>query len=94
MFERHGTDKTEFLWQSSDGSEVTAQVLPLGYAIGKTPADENGLRKRLDSYFDVLEKASVTKEILLPNGHDQMRLQQNIFEVMENFAKFILNEAL
>lgn len=33
--ERHGTDKTEFLWQSSDGSEVTAQVLPLGYAIGK-----------------------------------------------------------
>ncbi|MCZ5936339.1 hypothetical protein O5264_29425, partial [Escherichia coli] len=62
--------KTEFLWQSSDGSEVTAQVLPLGYAIGKyLPADENGLRKRLDSYFDVLEKASVTKEILLPNGH-------------------------
>lgn len=55
--ERHGTDKTEFLWQSSDGSEVTAQVLPLGYAIGKyLPADENGLRKRLDSYFDVLEK--------------------------------------
>ncbi len=51
---------------------MTAQVMPLGYAIGKyLPADENGLRKRLDSYFDVLEKASVTKEILLPNGHDQ-----------------------
>ncbi|MBK1757995.1 MAG: alpha-mannosidase, partial [Escherichia coli] len=82
------TDKTEFLWQSSDGSEVTAQVLPLGYAIGKyLPADENGLRKRLDSYFDVLEKASVTKEILLPNGHDQMPLQQNIFEVMEKLRE-------
>ncbi|HFT5620174.1 TPA: alpha-mannosidase [Escherichia coli] len=86
--ERHGTDKTEFLWQSSDGSEVTAQVLPLGYAIGKyLPADENGLRKRLDSYFDVLEKASVTKEILLPNGHDQMPLQQNIFEVMDKLRE-------
>ncbi|EGI98846.1 glycoside hydrolase family 38 C-terminal domain-containing protein [Shigella boydii] len=86
--ERHGTDKTEFLWQSSDGSEVTAQVMPLGYAIGKyLPADENGLRKRLDSYFDVLEKASVTKEILLPNGHDQMPLQQNIFEVMEKLRE-------
>ena len=81
--ERHGTDKTEFLWQSQDGSEVAAQVLPLGYAIGKyLPEDEAGLRKRLDSYFDVLEKASVTKEILLPNGHDQMPLQQNIFAVM------------
>lgn len=41
--ERHGTDKTEFLWQSQDGSEVTAQVLPLGYAIGKyLPEDEAG----------------------------------------------------
>ncbi|HAS1562723.1 mannosylglycerate hydrolase [Enterobacter asburiae] len=82
--ERHGTDKTEFLWQSQDGSEVTAQVLPLGYAIGKyLPEDEAGLRKRLDSYFEVLENASVTKEILLPNGHDQMPLQQNIFAVMD-----------
>ncbi|XPE46616.1 hypothetical protein ACNKHO_03745 [Shigella flexneri] len=80
--ERHGTDKTEFLWQSQDGSEVAAQVLPLGYAIGKyLPEDEAGLRKT-DGYFDVLEKASVTKEILLPNGHDQMPLQQNIFAVM------------
>ncbi|WJD47892.1 mannosylglycerate hydrolase [Enterobacter sp. PGRG2] len=82
--ERHGTDKTEFIWQSRDGSEVIAQVLPLGYAIGKyLPEDEAGLRKRLESYFAVLEKASLTGEILLPNGHDQMPLQQNIFTVME-----------
>lgn len=86
--ERHGTDKTEFLWQSQDGSEVTAQVLPLGYAIGKYLAeDEAGLRKRLDTYFEVLEKASVTKEILLPNGHDQMPLQQNIFAVMDKLRE-------
>lgn len=86
--ERHGTDKTEFLWQSQDGSEVTTQVLPLGYAIGKyLPEDEAGLRKRLDSYFEVLEKASLTKEILLPNGHDQMPLQQNIFTVMEKLRE-------
>lgn len=86
--ERHGTDKTEFLWQSQDGSEVTAQVLPLGYAIGKyLPEDEAGLRKRLDTYFEVLEKASVTKEILLPNGHDQMPLQPNIFAVMDKLRE-------
>ncbi|WP_432225870.1 mannosylglycerate hydrolase [Enterobacter wuhouensis] len=86
--ERHGTDKTEFLWQSQDGSEVTAQVLPLGYAIGKyLPEDEAGLRKRLDSYFEVLESASVTNEILLPNGHDQMPLQQNIFAVMDKLRE-------
>ncbi|CAK1716094.1 mannosylglycerate hydrolase [Vibrio crassostreae] len=82
--ERHGTNKTEFLWQSNDGSEVTAQVLPLGYAIGKyLPQDEEGLRARLDKYFPVLEKPSVTKDILLPNGHDQMPIQKDIFEVMD-----------
>jgi len=86
--ERHGTDRTEFLWQSQDGSEVAAQVLPLGYAIGKyLPEDEAGLRKRLDSYFEVLENASQTKEILLPNGHDQMPLQQNIFAVMDKLRE-------
>ncbi|MEZ8694393.1 mannosylglycerate hydrolase [Vibrio splendidus] len=86
--ERHGTNKTEFLWQSNDGSEVTAQVLPLGYAIGKyLPQDEEGLRARLDKYFPVLEKPSVTKDILLPNGHDQMPIQKDIFEVMDNLRE-------
>jgi len=87
--ERHGTNKTEFLWQSNDGSEVTAQVLPLGYAIGKyLPEDKEALTTRLDTYLKVLENASVTKDILLPNGHDQMPIQKNIFEVMD-----ILREA-
>ncbi|MGR5093895.1 mannosylglycerate hydrolase [Vibrio maritimus] len=86
--ERHGTDKTEFLWQSNDGSEVMAQVLPLGYAIGKyLPQDEEGLRARLDKYFPVLEKPSVTKDILLPNGHDQMPIQKDIFEVMDKLRE-------
>nr|WP_083252367.1 mannosylglycerate hydrolase [Enterovibrio norvegicus] len=86
--ERHGTNKTEFLWQSNDGSEVTAQVLPLGYAIGKyLPSDEDGLRARLDKYFPVLEKPSVTKDILLPNGHDQMPIQNDIFEVMDKLRE-------
>ena len=87
--ERHGTNKTEFLWQSNDGSEVTTQVLPLGYAIGKyLPEDKDALTTRLDTYLKVLENASVTKDILLPNGHDQMPIQKNIFEVMD-----ILREA-
>ncbi|ELY3545016.1 mannosylglycerate hydrolase [Cronobacter turicensis] len=85
---RHGSDKTEFLWLSADGSSVTAQVLPLGYAIGKyLPEEEAALRKRLDPCFAVLEKASLTHEILLPNGHDQMPLQQNIFAVMEKLRE-------
>lgn len=86
--ERHGTRHTEFFWQSRDGSEVAVQVLPLGYAIGKyLPVDEEGLRRRLDDYFTVLEKASATGVILLPNGHDQMPLQQNIYEVLATLRR-------
>lgn len=86
--ERHGTNKTEFIWQSRDGSSVLAQVLPLGYAIGKyLPQDSVALRARLDKYLPVLENASVTRDILLPNGHDQMPLQQDIFTVMDTLRK-------
>ena len=54
--ERHGTDKTEVLWQSSDGSEVTAQVLPLGYAIGKYLPTKTDYANASTVIFDVLEK--------------------------------------
>ena len=86
--ERHGTDKTEFIWKSNDGSEVIAQILPLGYAIGKyLPLDEEKLKDRLDKYFPVLERGAVTENLILPNGHDQMPIQENIFEVMDMLKK-------
>lgn len=82
--ERMGTDKTEFYWEGEDGARVTVQLLPLGYAIGKyLPAEPEALKERLDKYLPVLDKGAVTDHILLPNGHDQMPLQKNIFQVME-----------
>lgn len=81
--ERMGTDKTEFLWRGDDGAEVTVQLMPLGYAIGKyLPAEPGALKTRLDKYWPVLDKGNTTGVELLPNGHDQMPIQQNIFEVM------------
>lgn len=81
--ERHGTHHTEFVWQSKDGSEVISQVLPLGYAIGKyLPEDKDALYNRLNKYLEVLENASFSGDLLLPNGHDQMPLQQNIFNII------------
>ena len=82
--ERHGTDKTEFYWESLEGSKVLNQVMPLGYAIGKyLPTDKEGLKKRLDTYLKVLEHGATGEALILPNGHDQMPLQKNIFEVMD-----------
>lgn len=86
--ERLGSDKTEFIWKGDDNSEVIVQLLPLGYAIGKyLPENEEALKERLDKYFPVLDHGTVTDHILLPNGHDQMPMQKNIFDIMEKIEK-------
>ncbi|MGP4079992.1 mannosylglycerate hydrolase [Pseudalkalibacillus sp. R45] len=86
--ERHGTDRTEFYWKSNDGSKVLVQLLPLGYAIGKyLPEEEDALKERMDKYFGVLDKGATSEHLLVPNGHDQMPIQQNIYPVMEKLKK-------
>lgn len=82
--ERMGSDKTEFYWEGDDGAKVMVQLLPLGYAIGKYLSEEpKALKERMDKYFPVLDKGATTDHILLPNGHDQMPIQKNIFDVMK-----------
>ena len=86
--ERHGTDKTEFYWESDDGSKVLVQLFPLGYAIGKyLPEDEEKLQERINKYFTVLDRGATTENIILPNGHDQMPIQKNIFTIMEKLQR-------
>lgn len=86
--ERMGSNKTEFYWTSDDGSKVLTQLLPLGYAIGKyLPTDLDELKKRCDKYMPVLQKGATSEHILIPNGHDQMPLQKNIFDVIEQLKR-------
>ncbi|MDO5417559.1 MAG: mannosylglycerate hydrolase [Lachnospiraceae bacterium] len=86
--ERMGTDKTEFYWEDDEGSRVMVQLLPLGYAIGKyLPAEKNALAKRMEKYMPVLEKGATTDHILVPNGHDQMPIQKNIYQVMDTMKE-------
>ncbi|MDM5340277.1 mannosylglycerate hydrolase [Fictibacillus enclensis] len=82
--ERHGTDNTEFYWETDEGSKVLVQLFPLGYAIGKyLPEDEEKLQERMEKYFKVLDHGATTENIILPNGHDQMPIQKNIFTIIE-----------
>ncbi|MDU1604974.1 MULTISPECIES: mannosylglycerate hydrolase [Clostridium] len=86
--ERKGTGKTEFNWTSDDGSEVVVQMLPLGYAIGKyLPTDIDALKNRMEKYFPVLDRGATTEHEILPNGHDQMPVQKNIFNVIEKLKE-------
>lgn len=86
--ERMGTDKTEFYHESADGSRVLCQLLPLGYAIGKyLPTDICQLQDRMSKYVPVLDKGATSQHILLPNGHDQMPIQKNIFDVIKSLKE-------
>ncbi len=82
--ERKGVTRTEFIWEGADGANVLALLMPYGYAIGKyLPADPKPLKARLDKVLPALDRGTKTDHILLPNGHDQMPIQKNIFQVME-----------
>lgn len=92
MSERHGTDKTEFKWRSAEGSEVTVQQFPLGYAVGKfLPTEKEKLKDRIDKLFLTLDKRATTNHELIPNGHDQMPIQQNIFEIIDELNEIYPN---
>ena len=86
--ERLGINKTEFLWQADDGSEVTVQLLPINYSVGiMIPKDADKIKERFDEVLPLLEKYTTTGDLLVPNGHDQMPVQQNIFEIMDIMRK-------
>lgn len=86
--ERHGTDKQNFWWEGENSGKVLVHLLPLGYAIGKyLPVEKEALEKRMSKYMPVLEHGAVNEEIALPNGHDQMPVQKNIYDVMKTLKE-------
>ncbi len=83
--ERHGTNKHNFHWKSNAQGEVLVHLMPLGYAIGKyLPVEKDALYTRMHKYMPVLERGAVNDGILVSNGHDQMPIQKNIYDVMES----------
>ncbi len=86
--ERHGTNKQNFYWESESEGKVLVHLLPLGYAIGKyLPVEIEALKTRMSKYMPVLERGAVNEEIALPNGHDQMPIQKDIYEVMKSLKE-------
>src|SRR5471030_501930 len=75
----HDVAKTEFIWHSDDGSQVTTAVLPWGYGCAKWLPDNAG------EALPVVQKASrkqaqfaATGHILLPNGNDQSPFEYQV----------------
>ena len=51
------------------------------------PTDTKKMHKQFDEYLKTLSDYSTTGDLLVPNGHDQMPVQQNIFEIMDIMRK-------
>lgn len=51
------------------------------------PKDIEKIRERFDKALPILEKYTTTGDLLIPNGHDQMPVQQDIFEIIEIMRK-------
>lgn len=83
-----GTDASQFWWRTPDGSRVLVNQLPLGYAVGKyLQEDPEALRKRLTCFMNLIDEISPTPYAVLPNGHDQMPIQQNIDAALEGLRQ-------
>lgn len=89
---RNGGNKAEFVWQSAGHSQVTVQLLPLGYQIGqRLPTDPQALKHRMDRYFKTLDRQATGENEIIPNGANQMPIQKNISEVLKQLRKLYPN---
>lgn len=78
-----GTESNQFVWESADGSSVTAFQMPKGYATGKyLQTSPDALRERFSPLFALMGELASVPVAILPNGHDQMPIQTDIEEAL------------
>lgn len=76
-------EKSDFLWEGLDGSQIVGVNLATGYQGAKyLESDTDELKTRMNKLMTVLDKYSSSDARLIMNGHDQMPIQKNIKEVM------------
>ncbi len=82
--------KTEFIWQSSEGSKVTAVWMPFSYGNAYTmPADKQGALDFINNTIDTLGKMGTTSNILLMRGWDHSGFSPEIVHVLQSIHQDI-----
>ena len=82
---------SEFRWKSSDDSELVVQQLPLCYALGRfLENDDSKLKPRMDMTLKAIKRfvSEGTKDYVLPNGHDQMPIQEDLDEIVKRLKSY------
>jgi len=80
-------DRTEFTWESPDGSRVLAVHLRNGYCYGASlPLEPDALRRRILRAVEELSPYVTTGNILLTNGCDHLEPQAGLPAALEAVA--------
>lgn len=81
-------EKSDFMWEGIDGTQVFGVNLATGYQGAKyLESDPQLLSERMRKLMQVLDTYSASNSRLIMNGHDQMPLQRDIKQVMTEIEK-------
>lgn len=77
--------KSDFIWKGIDGTSIYGINLATGYQGAKyLETSLEGLTARMNKIMPVLDTYSASNARLIMNGHDQMPIQQTIYQVIEH----------
>jgi mannosylglycerate hydrolase len=80
--------KTEFIWESADGSKVTAVWMPFSYGNAYLmPADEKGIVKFTQKAIDVLGAMATTCNILFMRGWDHSGFSPEVNKIIQSIKR-------
>lgn len=80
--------KSDFIWEGIDGSKVYGINLATGYQGAKyLESNRDDLKVRMDKILSVLDHYSTSDARLIMNGHDQMPIQKDIFNIIEHLKE-------
>jgi mannosylglycerate hydrolase len=76
--------KSEFIWQSPDGSSVLALHLPMGYGFAwQLPSEPKAMKERLEALERELAPLATTRYLAIMNGNDHAPPQPDLPAVLE-----------
>ena len=85
IFDSLHRKETEFIWQSSDGSQVLVQNLPTGYNYRPLPQTYEEFKESLEKRVEVLSEYSTQAMVFIPYGDDHTPAVSNIVGFIERY---------
>lgn len=82
-YQLRGGRKMEFLWQSPDGSQVTASLMAFWYNNAqRLPVEPGAALRYIEDLLEKMAPVSASRHLLLMNGVDHLEAQQDLSPIL------------